>query len=75
MSDERRPLEISEEVARAAGVPDDLDATQREPYTIPSTRRRRVAGWVYLAGAAMAGWMAAGGLPDGLWVVANGDKT
>ena len=68
-SDERRPLEISEEVARAQGVPDDLDATQRRPYTIPSTRRRRTAAVVYLIGAALGAGSILAGLPAGMLVV------
>lgn len=69
MTDERRRLEISGEVARAAGVPDDLDATQREPYTIPSTRRRRMVAIVYLVAAALVAAAVLGGLPAGLWLV------
>lgn len=69
---ERHPLEISEEVARAEGVPEDLDATQREPYTIPSTRRRAFSGWVHIAGAGVAVAMVGAGLPAGLLVFAVG---
>lgn len=71
MAEEHRPLEISEEVARAQGVPDDLDATQREPYTIPSSRRRRTAGSVYLVGAFVAAGSVSVGLPIGMLVVAG----
>ena len=67
--EERGPLEISEEVARAQGVPDDLDATQRQPYTIPSTRRRRTAAFVYLVGAALGAGSVAAGLPARMFVV------
>lgn len=71
MTDDSHPLEISGEVADAAGVPDDLDATQREPYTVPSTRRRRVGGIVYLVGAGAAAGSVAAGLPGGMfWVAA-----
>jgi len=70
MTEERRPLEISEDVARAEGIPDDLDATQRLPYTIPSTRRRRTAAFVYLAGALLAAGSVAVSLPTGMLVVA-----
>lgn len=69
MSDDRRPLEISEEVARAARVPDDLDATQREPYTIPTTRRRSTAAVVYVVGAVLSGLAVAAGMPAGLLAV------
>ncbi|NIX20131.1 MAG: hypothetical protein GWN07_09955, partial [Actinobacteria bacterium] len=40
---DRRGIDIGEEVARRAGVPDDLDASAAGPYAIPSTRRRRAA--------------------------------
>lgn len=69
-SDRRGSFEISEEVARAQGVPDDLDATQRQPYTIPSTRRRRTTAVVYLAGAALVVAFVIAGLPVGLLVIA-----
>ncbi len=68
-SEERRPLEISEEVARAQGVPYDLDATQRQPHTIPSTRRRRTAAVVYLVGAALGAGSVVAGLPAGMFVI------
>lgn len=61
-----RRFEISEELARAERVPDDLDATQREPYTIPSTRRRRISAVIHVVAALLAasGWMA--GMPIGM---------
>ncbi len=71
MTEERRPFEISEEVARAEGVPDDLDATQRTPYTIPSTRRRRTAAAVYFTGAALAAVLVAVGLPTGMFIISS----
>lgn len=67
--DRRRHIEISGEVARAQSVPDDLDATQREPYTIPSTRRRRSAAWIYGVGAVGVGVTIAAGLPVRLAVI------
>ncbi len=65
-----RPLQIDGETARAVGVPDDLDATQREPYTIPTTRRRRTAALVYLGGAVLAAVPVFLGGPGGLIVAA-----
>jgi hypothetical protein len=50
----RRRIEISGEVARAVDLPRDLDSTQRAPYAIPSTRRRRNAAVVYAVAAALA---------------------
>lgn len=58
----RRRIEIPAEVAADEAVPDDLDATQHEPYAIPSTRRRRRGAVVYSMAAVLAG-------AAGLWVV------
>lgn len=67
----RKGIEIPEQVAAAAAIPEDLDAAQREPYTIPSTRRRRIAGVVHLTAAALAvGIVVLGGSPR-LLVVAG----
>jgi hypothetical protein len=71
MGDDRRGFEISEEVARSERVPEDLDATQREPYTIPSTRRRRSAAGVYVGAAVVAAASIPAGLPTGMFVVAG----
>lgn len=54
----RRQIEIPGEVARAVDLPADLDSTQRAPYAIPSTRRRRNAAVVYAIAAALAGAVA-----------------
>jgi hypothetical protein len=66
----RRGIEVPGEIARAAEMPEDLDATQREPYSIPSTRRRGTAALVYAVAAILGGtgavmshaslWFAAG---------------
>ena len=62
----RRGLGSGDEVAREAGVPDDLDASLTGPYTIPTTRRRRVAAVVMVVvAAAVAGGVLAG-LPAGM---------
>ena len=66
----RRGIEISGEVARSEAVPDDLDATQREPYSIPSTRRRNAAALVYALAAVGAAVGAVVG-EAGLWFVAG----
>ncbi|MGH9052014.1 MAG: hypothetical protein ACRDWX_03185 [Acidimicrobiia bacterium] len=64
--------EIPREIADAEGVPEDLDSSVRGPYRIPSPRRRRISGWVFLAGGASAAGSAAAGLPPGmLWVAAG----
>jgi hypothetical protein len=69
VTDDRR-IEIDEDLASAVGVPDDLDSTQREPYSIPTTRRRRTAAAVYLVGAVFAVGSMALGLPTGMLVIA-----
>jgi len=68
----RRPrgIEIPGEVAASEAVPEDLDATQREPYSIPSTRRRSTAAIVYAVAAVAAGAGAAAAEP-GLWFAAG----
>lgn len=69
MTKRRRGIEIPGEVARTEAVPDDLDAAQREPYTIPTTRRRRTAAVIYLVAAAAVGTTIGLGAPVGLLVV------
>lgn len=59
----RRRIEIPAEVAADEAVPHDLDATQHDPYTIPSTRRRLRGTVVYGVAAVLAG-------VAGLWFVA-----
>ena len=67
----RRRIEIPEEVARSERVPEDLDSAQGDPYTIPSTRRRRTAALVYAAGAVAVGIAVALGSPAGLLILAG----
>ena len=72
MSD-RRPelpaIEVSAEVAAAAGMPEDLDANVLGPYEVPDPARRRRAGLVYFVGAAVIAAGVALGLPAGMWVM------
>ena len=65
-------IRIPEEVARAEGVPDDLDSGVLGPYRFPSPARRRTAGLVYVVGAVLAVLGALAGLATGLWVIAAG---
>lgn len=72
MSDRRvelPPIEVSADVATAAGMPDDLDANVLGPYEVPDPVRRRRAGVVYFVGAAVIGGGMAMGLPSGMWVM------
>ncbi len=72
MSD-RRPelpaIEVSAEVAAAAGMPDDLDANVLGPYAVPDPARRRRAGLVYIVAAVAAAAGIILGLPPGMWVI------
>ncbi len=62
--------EIPPEVAAAAGVPDDLDSSVHDPYSVPSPRRRMRAGAVYAVFAVLAAGLAFGGLGEGFWLAA-----
>ncbi len=57
-------------MAAAAGVPDDLDSSALDPYSVPSPRRRLRAGAVYLAFAGLAALAAVAGWGDGFWLAA-----
>jgi hypothetical protein len=63
-----RRIEIPEDVAAAAGMPDDLDASALDPYAVPDPAQRRRAGIVYLAGAAIVAATIFAGLPLGMWL-------
>lgn len=73
MSDNERPdrraIYVPDDVAEAAGVPDDLDSDVDDlEYSFPDTRRRRRSGVVYLVGAAgIAGLIVGGLLPSAMW--------
>jgi hypothetical protein len=60
----KRRIEIPSDVARLERLPDDLDATQHEPYAIPSTTRRRRSGMVYAVAGAL-------GVLLGLYLIAG----
>ncbi|MCJ7725096.1 MAG: PepSY domain-containing protein [Acidimicrobiia bacterium] len=68
---DRHGIEIGDQVAREAGIPEDLDASVVGPYTIPSTRRRRTAAVAMAAVALLAGGGVLAGLPVGMLVMAG----
>ncbi len=72
MSEERtgRGIEIPEDVAEAAGLPDDLNAGALDlyPYAVPDPARRRRAAAVYAAAAVVVVVGMLLGLPSGMWV-------
>lgn len=64
-----RGIEIPEQVAASAAIPEDLDSNVHGPYAVPDPDRRRVAARVYLAAAAVTAaaiWL---GLPSGMWLL------
>jgi hypothetical protein len=73
MSD-RRPelpaIEVSADVAAAAGMPEDLDANILGPYEVPDPARRRRAGVAYFVGAVVIAAGIALGLPPRMWIMA-----
>lgn len=65
----RRGIEIDPEVAGAAGLPDDLNAEVLHPHAVPDPQRRRRAGLVFVAVAALiAAGIAVGEFPVGMWL-------
>ena len=62
-------MEIPEDVAKAQGVPEDLDSSILGPFTVPNLTRRRRAGAFYLGGAVLLALGIAAGLPVGMWIV------
>lgn len=69
---DRDGITIPDDVAEAAGLPDDLDSTRGEEYRFPSPERRVHAAWIYGVAAVVAAVSTWVGLPAGMWWVAAG---
>lgn len=69
---DRKAIYVPDDVAEAAGVPDDLDSEVVGPYAVPDTARRRRAGIVYFVSAAAAALLVLTGLPSLMWATAVG---
>lgn len=67
---DRKAIYVPDDVAEAAGVPDDLDSEVVGPYAVPDTARRRTAGIVYFVAAGIAALLMLTGLPALMWVTA-----
>lgn len=70
---DRSGIHINRDLAESVAIEEELDANLAGAYRFPTTERRRISGWVYLAMAALAlvaidGWVVAAGLAGlGLW--------
>ena len=64
---DREGIHIERELADAVAIEEELDANVVGPYRFPSPTRRRIAGWVFVAGAVLALV-----LIDGGWIPAIG---
>lgn len=53
-------------------MPDDLQSIVLEPYAVPNTKQRRLAGRVYVIAAAVVAAAIALGLPTGMWLIVAG---
>jgi hypothetical protein len=51
-------IHVPREIADAEGLPEELDANIVGPYRFPDPNRRRIAGWMYAAGAVVLGALA-----------------
>jgi hypothetical protein len=69
---DRKAIYVPDDVAEAAGVPDDLDSEVVGPYAVPDTARRRRAGVVYFIAAAITALLMVTGLPSLMWATAVG---
>ncbi|HUG32254.1 MAG TPA: hypothetical protein VMM14_05115 [Acidimicrobiia bacterium] len=72
MSDDGRRIDregiyIERDLADRIAIEEELDANIKGVYKFPSPSRRRIAGWVYLAAAAIAVFAFSGG-----WIVGLG---
>jgi hypothetical protein len=71
---DREGIHIERELAESVAIEEELDSNVAGEYRFPSPRRRRIAGWVYLVGALVAGlsfdggwWVGVGFLALALW--------
>lgn len=69
---DRKAIYVPDDVAEAAGVPDDLDSEVVGPYAVPDTARRRRAGAVYFVAAGVTASLMFTGLPSLMWATAVG---
>ena len=62
-------IQIPRDVAKAEGVPDDLDSSELAPYRFPNPLRRKAAARFYLGGAGIALIGIAAGLPRAMGAI------
>jgi hypothetical protein len=64
---DREGIYIERDLADAVAIEEELDANVVGPYRFPEPSRRRIAGWVFVAGATIAAVVI-----DGGWIPAIG---
>lgn len=64
---DREGIHIERDLADAVSIEEELDANVVGPFLFPDPTRRRIAGWVFVVGAALAAV-----LIDGGWIPAIG---
>lgn len=64
---DREGIHIDRDLADSVEIEEELDANIVGPYLFPSPTRRRISGWVFVVGAALAAV-----LIDGGWIPAIG---
>jgi len=64
-----RRIEVPQELADAAAMPEDLQSIVLEPYAVPNTSRRKRAGIVYLVAAVITAGGTVLGLPTAMWLL------
>lgn len=64
---DRSGIHIERDLADRIAIEEELDSNVESEFRFPSPRRRRIAGWVYLAAALVCGVTFPGG-----WLVAAG---
>ncbi len=69
---ERDGIIVPDEVAEAAGLPEDLDATKGDDYRFPSPQRRSHAAVIYAVAGIVSLLAILLGMPSGMWLVGLG---
>jgi hypothetical protein len=69
---DREGIHIQRDLADDLGIEHELDSNVVGPYRFPSPMRRRISGWVYVAGGVVVLVLVDGGWPAAVGFVALG---